>query len=103
MGHIHILQWLREEKGLELSSTLYTCPMRDKFHVMEWLKEQGCPWNEYCTFRDAAYNGNLDVLQWLHDAGCPWSENDYYRALEWRLKPDVIDWLRTNGYSDKIV
>jgi hypothetical protein len=41
---------------------------------MQWLKEEGCPWNETACSA-AASNGHLGLLQWLRKEGCPWNKN----------------------------
>jgi len=103
-GQLHILKWLREEKGLKLYGSLYgeAIDGGNHFHVMKWLREQGCPSGDY-TFHIAAEKGNLEVLQWLHDEGCSWYESPFYSVDEEYLKPEVIDWLRSNGYGNRIV
>eukprot|EP00594_Rhizosolenia_setigera_P015229 CAMPEP_0178980314 /NCGR_PEP_ID=MMETSP0789-20121207/26417_1 /TAXON_ID=3005 /ORGANISM="Rhizosolenia setigera, Strain CCMP 1694" /LENGTH=238 /DNA_ID=CAMNT_0020670693 /DNA_START=152 /DNA_END=868 /DNA_ORIENTATION=- len=103
-GHIHILQWLWEEKGLELYGGLYNWAIEGgQLNVMKWLREQEVDWCVY-TFKYAAIKGNLDVLQWLHNEGCPWLDDHFqFRVFERRLKPEVIDWCRVNGYGDKII
>lgn len=37
-------------------------------HVLQWLRENGCPWSEWtCAY--AAYGGHLHVLRWLRANG----------------------------------
>jgi len=102
-GQLHILQWLKEERGLKLKSGLYNDAIEGdgQLHVMKWLREQGCPWSKR-TFRRTAKKGNLAIFQWLHDEGCPWSDDLRHRIHESRLKPEVIDWCRVNGYGNRL-
>eukprot|EP00594_Rhizosolenia_setigera_P012608 CAMPEP_0178968212 /NCGR_PEP_ID=MMETSP0789-20121207/18079_1 /TAXON_ID=3005 /ORGANISM="Rhizosolenia setigera, Strain CCMP 1694" /LENGTH=245 /DNA_ID=CAMNT_0020654017 /DNA_START=216 /DNA_END=950 /DNA_ORIENTATION=+ len=105
-GHLNILKWLQEIQDLELYGGLYNSAIEfgDHLHVMKWLREQGCPWDDCDTFKYAANKGNLDILEWLHDEGCPWPEDDDdYRVSEEYLKPEVVEWLRANGYSNRIL
>ena len=50
--------------------------MGGRLHVLQWAREQGCPWDSNtCTC--AAMHGHLEVLQWVreHDAtGEVWNE-----------------------------
>eukprot|EP00594_Rhizosolenia_setigera_P007047 CAMPEP_0178952808 /NCGR_PEP_ID=MMETSP0789-20121207/8058_1 /TAXON_ID=3005 /ORGANISM="Rhizosolenia setigera, Strain CCMP 1694" /LENGTH=301 /DNA_ID=CAMNT_0020633975 /DNA_START=104 /DNA_END=1006 /DNA_ORIENTATION=- len=105
-GQLHIIQWLREKKGLELFGGLYNKAIDgDRFivmkrqgghlHVMKWLRENKVPWNDWTFYRAALY-GNLDVLQYLHDEGCPWPRS--VQINEEEVTPEVIEWLRVNGY-----
>eukprot|EP00594_Rhizosolenia_setigera_P016530 CAMPEP_0178966772 /NCGR_PEP_ID=MMETSP0789-20121207/17121_1 /TAXON_ID=3005 /ORGANISM="Rhizosolenia setigera, Strain CCMP 1694" /LENGTH=291 /DNA_ID=CAMNT_0020652101 /DNA_START=67 /DNA_END=939 /DNA_ORIENTATION=+ len=98
-AQLHILQWLREMRGLEFNGELYDSAINggNRLHVMKWLRNQACPWGER-TFREAAIKDNLDILQWLHDEGCPWPQHN--RVHECYLIPEVIDWCRVNGYGD---
>jgi hypothetical protein len=59
-------------------------------HVLQWLVENGFPWDErICEY--AAYNGRLDILQWARENGCPWNtwvcsyaaQNGYLDILQW--------------------
>eukprot|EP00594_Rhizosolenia_setigera_P006679 CAMPEP_0178952800 /NCGR_PEP_ID=MMETSP0789-20121207/8053_1 /TAXON_ID=3005 /ORGANISM="Rhizosolenia setigera, Strain CCMP 1694" /LENGTH=228 /DNA_ID=CAMNT_0020633965 /DNA_START=299 /DNA_END=985 /DNA_ORIENTATION=- len=92
-GQLHIIQWLKEEKGFELFREMYIHAIEGGGHlnVMKWLREQeGCPFHEW-TFSLAVEEGNLDILQWLHDEGCPWpdrSAHDDNRVYEEDLKPE---------------
>jgi len=102
-GQPHILQWLQEEKDLQLCEGLYNKTIwGGHINVLKWLREQEVPWGER-TFKLTAQKGNLNILQWLHDRGCPWPNNDTYRVGEYALKPEVVEWCRGNGYGDRIV
>lgn len=104
-GYLHILHWLREQRGLELHDSLYNYAIygNNFLHIGEWLREQGCPWFKY-SFVYAAQEGELDILQWLHDKGCPWPrtyDNDNF-VYESEIDPETRDWLIVNGYCKKI-
>jgi hypothetical protein len=43
-----------------------------QLEVLEWLRENGCPWNE-STCAYAAWDGHLELLQWARANGCPWN------------------------------
>jgi len=102
-AQLHILQWLREMRGLEFNGELYDSAINggNRLHVMKWLRNQACPWGER-TFREAAIKDNLDILQWLHDEGCPWPEDDYLRIDEHLLDSETLDWCRSNGYGNRV-
>jgi len=100
-GNLHIIQWLREVKGLELDGELYCCAIEGgQLRVLKWLRERKVPWTER-TFKCAVKEGNLDILQWLHNEGCPWPDNIWYRVHEDEIEPESLAWLRANGYGDK--
>jgi len=49
-----------------------------------------------CTFRYAAFNGNLDNIKWLKENKCPWNENTFtYAAGNGNL--ENMKWLKENG------
>jgi len=100
-GHLHIIQWLQEEQGLELhEESLYMYAINGKhLHVLKWLREQKVDWSEY-NFTYAVEAGNLDIIQWLHKRGCPWDQNIHVNEED--LKPEVVEWCRANGYGDRL-
>jgi len=57
-------------------------------HVLQWLREHGCPWNS-STCAYAAKEGHLDVLKWAREHGCPWTAA-------------TRDAAATKGYSDNL-
>ena len=43
--------------------------------VLQWARQQGCPWDEgACS--SAAGGGHLAVLQWARQHGCPWNRSE---------------------------
>jgi hypothetical protein len=74
-GPLALVEWL-EDNG---------CPFDDRrlcdvaaagghLEVLRWAREQGCPWNER-TCTAAAKGGHLEVLRWAREEGCPWNES----------------------------
>eukprot|EP00588_Corethron_pennatum_P020942 CAMPEP_0194327760 /NCGR_PEP_ID=MMETSP0171-20130528/42339_1 /TAXON_ID=218684 /ORGANISM="Corethron pennatum, Strain L29A3" /LENGTH=155 /DNA_ID=CAMNT_0039087813 /DNA_START=178 /DNA_END=645 /DNA_ORIENTATION=+ len=45
----------------------------EQLRVLEWLREQGCPWDEDTCWGAAQY-GHLEILQWAREKGCPWDK-----------------------------
>ncbi|GFR45438.1 hypothetical protein Agub_g6817 [Astrephomene gubernaculifera] len=77
-GHLHVVSWLVEEVLGE--RVLWGCPWMMGFaaqsgnlELLRWLRERGCPWNEY-TLNRAAEAGCEEALEWLVKQGCPWEE-----------------------------
>jgi hypothetical protein len=60
--------------------------------VLQWLRANACPWNEY-TCSEAAANGHLQLLQWARANGCPWGEGTCTDAA--RL--EMGTWLCCSG------
>ena len=44
--------------------------MNGQLHVLQYLHENGCPWNSY-TCHNAAYYKHWDCLQYAVDNKCP--------------------------------
>jgi len=73
-GHLHILQWAREN-GCPWDK--YTCAEAAEgghFHILQWARENGCSWDEW-TCAGAAEGGHLTILQWARENGCPTHEH----------------------------
>jgi hypothetical protein len=62
---------------------------------MKWLKEQGCPWNDY-TFEYAATNGNLENMKWLKEQGCSLNIHVFNAATE-NGNLENMKWLKEQG------
>ena len=42
--------------------------------LLQFLHENGCPWDVRYLFLNAARNGHLECLKYAHENGCPWDE-----------------------------
>ena len=74
-GHLHILKFLHEEKGVPINAdTAYSAAKNGHTHCLKYLiEDKNCPVNEWaCTW--AAKQGHLECLRYLHEHGAPWDE-----------------------------
>jgi hypothetical protein len=73
------LQWLHTEQGCQLPAyiTAYAAES-GSIHMLEWLKEAGCVFNED-TMYSAADHGH--VVRYLRTEGCPWVDRPCLAAL----------------------
>ena len=56
-------EWAKQSPRLQLRSVV------GSVSLLEWAKDNGCPWNE-SVCHAAAKHGHLEVLQWAHEHGC---------------------------------
>ncbi|KAL6075027.1 Ankyrin repeat domain-containing protein [Balamuthia mandrillaris] len=63
--------------------------------VLEWARENGCPWGEQACTR-AAEHGRLEVLKWLRANGFPWDKNTCHAAA-FGNRWEMLRWVRVNG------
>ncbi|PNH05310.1 Ankyrin repeat domain-containing protein [Tetrabaena socialis] len=66
-----------------------------QLEVCCWLRQQGCPWDEW-VLRKAAYGGHRAVCEWLLASGCPWSEGAIPAAARGG-HVGLVDWLLGTG------
>ena len=95
-GCLSTLRSLHRRGRAEL--TVYLCESAARggqFGVLEWLRENGCPWDE-TTCSGAAENGHLEVLKWAHENGCTWDEYTCRGAAKGGHL-EVLKWARENG------
>ena len=62
--------------------------------VVQWLRQNGCPWNSMTSFR-AAEGGHLEILKWVRsqDPPCPWSRSECRgRASRFRHQ-HIVQWI----------
>ena len=73
--------------------------------MLQYLHENGCPWNsETCLY--AADNGHLPALKYLHENGCPWDEgtcayatvNEHWDCLQYAVDNKCDEW---ENYAEK--
>lgn len=91
-GHLHILQWLYEQK-MSLESPLYCeiAAATGQLALLKWLREHGAPWDERTCY-EAVSEGHLDVLVWAVANKAPFKWNEYHdRAVDL----EVRDWLES--------
>jgi len=63
--------------------------------VLEYLRKNGCDWNETACYAAAAHN-QLDTLKYLHENGCPWDDTTFCVAAKCG-HIDVLKYLHENG------
>ncbi len=100
-GHLNIVQWAAKSLECPPRNWIWnnTCAGAAKgghLEILQWLKSQGCPWNNE-TCADAAEGGHLELLQWARSQGCPWDELHVLALLV-----EVI-WRYCNGREAKAV
>jgi len=101
-GHLHIIQWAREDGCDWNLSTSLAAAEGGHLHVLQWLRENGCPWHSK-IFRIAAGCGHLHILQWLlesnHDDIASTSDFESCKAAAGGGHLNILQWLRDNGYG----
>ncbi len=48
--------------------------LKEAIWKLQWLRSQGCPWDDKQAYDYAAKRGHLEMLQWLRSQGCTWDE-----------------------------
>ena len=94
-GCLSTLRSLHRRGHAELTADLCAAAARGgQFEVLEWLRENECPW-DFRTCAEAAKGGHLEVVKWARAKGCPWDEwTCAYAAKGGQL--DVLIWARAN-------
>src|SRR5690349_21003068 len=91
-------QWrtlLPPPKVRDLVTYLSRAAHRGYRSVIEWAREQGCPWHKSAC-AGAASAGRLDLLQWMRDRGCPWDPSTCASAAD-SGHMHVLRWAREHG------
>ena len=94
-GHLHILQWARQNGCPWDMNTCAEAALGGHLAILQWARENGYPWSiKICA--NAALGGHLAILQWARENGCPWDScTCAYAALGGHL--DILQWVRQNG------
>ena len=99
-GHLHIIQWAREDGCPWNLSTSLAAAEAGHLHILQWLQENDCPWHTKIC-RTAAERGHLHILQWLRES----HRDDFDSEFDSRMcsaaagagQLHVLQWLRDNG------
>mmetsp|Transcript_8248 Transcript_8248/g.17065 ORF Transcript_8248/g.17065 Transcript_8248/m.17065 type:complete len:84 (+) Transcript_8248:1-252(+) len=67
--------------------------MGGHLEVLQWLREEGSPWNEYTCYDEytcevAARGGHLELLRWTIENECPYDQGD----IEDIVDPYFLEW-----------
>ena len=108
-GHLHIIQWLREQDP-PCPWDVMACVRAARsghLHIIRWLREQDppCPWDTYpppygdCgTVSAAGESGHLHVMRWLYESGFPWEQQygtQYMQAAAGKGDLKALEWARS--------
>jgi hypothetical protein len=64
-GHLECAQWIRKVCNTEWTVYVsHSAAGSGNLALLQWCKEQGCPFDLYTLF-SAARSGNLDVVRWV--------------------------------------
>jgi hypothetical protein len=94
-GRLKILQWARENGCPWNEVTCCYAAAHGHLEFLQWARENGCPWDEW-TCSNAALNGHLKVLKWARENGCTWDYKTCYSAAR-KGHLEILQWARQNG------
>jgi len=94
-GRLDILAWAHE-RGYShaCSEEMSNCAVKHgQLAALIWLKDRGSPLS--CTAcNDATSHRHLNFLQWLRANGCSWDEETCYRAAAEGGHLNILQWAR---------
>jgi hypothetical protein len=70
-GQNNVLQWYKEEMDIQrglwqiVDYVFIEAVKNGHVHTMQWLKENGCRWDEMDALTEASETDNIDTIQWL--------------------------------------
>jgi hypothetical protein len=93
---LQVIEWLATGTPQPCPWNEWTCEAAaaaGHIHVLEFLRQQDppCPWSQWTTLAAAA-KGQLAALQWLRARGCPWDRAECEAAGQ--AHSDVMRWLQ---------
>jgi hypothetical protein len=66
-------------------------------HILQWARQNNCPWDEK-TCLLAAESGRLDVVQWIIENGCDWFPLEILINAVQMGHWHIAKWLLENSY-----
>jgi hypothetical protein len=71
-GSIAVVEWLRQQQGVEFNAEMLAGAARSGIAMCEHLRSAGCDWHSDAPFQ-AALSADVGTLRWLRERGCPWN------------------------------
>lgn len=94
-GHIHVLEWLHENRCPCDAIACRNAAMHGSLAVLKWLREREYPWDEN-VLHAAIRNDRFDIFEWAWENGCPRGEN--LCAVAWtHCRLHFVHWMHTHG------
>lgn len=99
-NHFGLLKWA-DDFGCSFqknSSSHYIIAIdNNNLEIFKWLKENGCPWDEFICC-DAAAKNRLEILKWtrVQNPPCPWDEDTCSEAA-FGGHFEILKWARENN------
>jgi len=99
--NLNILKWFNNkcEGDMRFTPLMFHYSVQyEDINTLEWLLENGCPWNSYTSLY-AVQTKNIEIVKWLFNNGCPFDEYTLYvSAGSGNL--DILKWIVENCYMD---
>jgi hypothetical protein len=91
-GSIEVVEWLRQEQGIEFNSTsIMWAADGGQIAMCQHLRSIGCEWTEDACAQ-AVMRGYFDTLCWLRENGCPWNVYEVSMAAVDLSNIEVLDY-----------
>jgi hypothetical protein len=74
-------------------TTMLRCALSNKPAVMQFLRAQGCAWDE-SVCAAAAKRGCYDALRWAHEHGCDWQEQPILQSAASSGNIEMTAWVK---------
>lgn len=80
-GHVECVIFYQQQTQDWPAKATSTAAVYDQFDILQYLCENGCPWNPRTTFW-AATNESMQMLKYCLDNNCPWDPNTALAAAQ---------------------
>jgi hypothetical protein len=89
--------WLCEDVGCTLPpSCTGAAAEAGSVELLQWLKQQGCEFDEHASYKASRTPHNIPVLQFLSAEGCPWHKDVCCNSAE-AGDLEQLQWLHQHG------
>jgi hypothetical protein len=96
-GSIEVVEWLRQEQGIEFNSTsIMWAADGGQIAMCQHLRSIGCEWTESACAQ-AVTSCHFDMLRWLRENGCPWSVYEVSMEAASVSNIEVLDYIVEQG------
>jgi hypothetical protein len=96
-GNVELTAWVKQQSEVVCNeNAMHAAAAMGLIAVCEYLHAEQCLWSAH-TCDCAAINGQVHILTWLHEHGCAWDQIDVCTAAAISGSVDVMEYLQQQG------
>jgi len=97
-GDLPMLEFLKYIDITFMTRVIDKAAKRGQLKAVQWLTQNGCPWDKHNCCYTAAEGGHVETLEWFLTNGCRLNDSAIRQAAS-HGHLDMLKWMRAHGYD----